>query len=210
VDRLVQGRDGNFYGTTNSGGTDNYGTVFKITPSGALTTLDNFNGTDGYDSAGAMVLGTDGNFYLPVSEGGAHGDGTIFRMTATGTLTALHSFDGTDGAGPFMLIQDTDGTFYGLTNFPPNDGTVFDLSVGLSAFVETLPTRGKVGTKVTILGTKLKGATSVSFNGTAATFTVVSSSEIDAMVPTGATTGKVRVITPLHKFSSNVPFRVTK
>jgi hypothetical protein len=80
--------------------------------------------------------------------------------------------------------------------------------VGLGPFVETKPTAGKVGAAVNILGTNLTGATSVSFNGTAATFTVVSSSEITTTVPTGATTGKVKVATPGGTLGSNVKFRV--
>jgi uncharacterized protein (TIGR03437 family) len=74
--------------------------------------------------------------------------------------------------------------------------------------VETKPTSGKVGVAVKILGTNLTGATSVTFNGTAATFAVVSSSEITTTVPTGATTGKVKVTTPHGTLSSNVPFRM--
>ena len=89
-----------------------------------------------------------------------------------------------------------------------DDGTVFSLSVGLGPFVETQPTSGKVGAAVKILGTNLTGATSVTFNGTAAAFKVVSSSLITATVPAGATTGKVQVVTPSGTLSSNVPFRV--
>jgi uncharacterized protein (TIGR03437 family) len=81
--------------------------------------------------------------------------------------------------------------------------------VGLGQFVETLPTSGKLGAAVKILGSFLTGATSVSFNGTAATFTVNSKSEITTTVPTGATTGTVQVISPrLGTLSSNVPFTV--
>jgi uncharacterized protein (TIGR03437 family) len=81
--------------------------------------------------------------------------------------------------------------------------------MGLGPFVKTLPTSGKVGSTVKILGTKLTGATSVTFNGlAAASFTVVSSTEITATVPTGATTGTVQVVTPRGTLSSNVPFRV--
>ena len=87
-------------------------------------------------------------------------------------------------------------------------GTVFSLSVGLGPFVETQPTYGKVGAVVKILGTDLTGATSVSFNGTAAAFTVVSTSEITTTVPAGATSGTVQVVTPSGTLSSNVPFRV--
>jgi len=74
--------------------------------------------------------------------------------------------------------------------------------------VKTLPTSGKVGVAVKILGTNLTGATSVSFNGTAATFTVVSKSEITTTVPNDATTGKVKVATPGRTLSSNLSFRV--
>lgn len=87
-------------------------------------------------------------------------------------------------------------------------GSVFSVATGLSPFVKTLPTSGKVGTSVDILGTNLTGATSVTFNGTAATFTVVSSSEITTAVPTGAKTGTVQVSTPSGTLKSNVTFRV--
>jgi uncharacterized protein (TIGR03437 family) len=80
--------------------------------------------------------------------------------------------------------------------------------MGLGPFAETLPTAGKVGESVMILGTNLRGTTAVSFDGAAATFTVVSSSEIKTTVPTGATTGTVTVTTPSGTLKSNVAFRV--
>jgi uncharacterized protein (TIGR03437 family) len=76
--------------------------------------------------------------------------------------------------------------------------------------VSTKPASGKLGAKVIILGTSLTGATSVSFNGTAATFKVVSSAEIKTMVPAGATTGMVEVTTPVGTLKSNVAFQVTQ
>ena len=85
---------------------------------------------------------------------------------------------------------------------------MFSLSVGLGPFVETKPTSGKVGTAVIILGNNLTGATSVTFNGTPAAFKVVSASEIRTTVPAGATTGKVKVVTPSGTLTSNVNFRV--
>jgi uncharacterized repeat protein (TIGR03803 family) len=215
---LVQGTDGNFYGTTGNGGTNKQGTVFKITPSGTLETLHSFDGADGSYPYAALVQGTDGNLYGTTHEGGANdinylcplGCGTIFKITPSGTLTTLYSFcsqanctDGTlPGAG---LVQDTDGAFYGTTESP---STVYSLSMGLGPFVETQPPSGKVGAAVKILGTSLTGSTSVTFNGTAATFAVVSASEITTTVPTGATTGTVQVVTPGGTLSSNVPFRV--
>ena len=175
--------------------------------------------TDGLQPQAGLVQATDGNFYGTTIAGGAHGYGTIFQITTGGTLTTLHSFNLnlTDGAYPqAALVQATDGNFYGTTiNGGTNNscngsecGTVFRLSMGLGPFVETNPTSGKVRTAVKILGTKLTGATSVTFNGKAAVFKVVSGSEITTTVPTGATTGKVKVKTPSGTLTSNVNFRV--
>jgi uncharacterized protein (TIGR03437 family) len=80
--------------------------------------------------------------------------------------------------------------------------------MGLGPFVKTLPTSGKVGASVKILGTNLTGATSVTFNGAAATFTVLSPSLVTTTVPTGATTGTVQVVTPDGALSSNMAFLV--
>jgi len=220
---LIQAADGNFYGTTSSGGTNSpnggYGTVFQIAPSGRLTTLYSFCAqsgcTDGYGPAAGVIQATDGNFYGTTVWGGAGYGGTIFTITPSGTLTTLHSFVGTDGNGPNEgLIQATNGTFYGTTasggqgdrGFGP--GTVFSLSVGLSPFVETQPAYGKVGAQVRILGTDLTGAAGVTFDGAAAGFEVVSSSEIVTTVPGGATSGTVEVVAACGTLSSKVPFQV--
>src|ERR1035437_9872657 len=110
---LVQATDGNFYGATRSGGGANcgassaYGTVFKITPSGTLTTLHSFDDTDGA-GPGGLIQASDGNFYGTTWVGGANGYGTVFKITPAGALTTLHSFDVTDGSYPFGLIQATD------------------------------------------------------------------------------------------------------
>jgi len=215
---LVQATNGNLYGTTSGGGADGGGTIFKITPGGTLTTLYNFCSqsgcTDGeQDShpAAGLVQATDGNLYGTTPAGGADGYGTVFKITPGGTLTTLHSFESTEAASPeAALVQDTNGSFYGTSPWGGaySDGMVFSLSVGLSPFVETLPTSGRVGTAVKILGTNLSGATRVSFNGKAAFFKVVSNSEITTAVPAGATTGKVKVVTPSRTLLSNVPFRV--
>jgi uncharacterized repeat protein (TIGR03803 family) len=139
VTSLVQGRDGNFYGTTPDGGTNNDGTAFKITPSGVFTNLHDFAETDGRSPAG-LVQATDGNFYGSTSYGGTNdASGTIFKMTAAGTVTTLHNFDSTDGTNPSMLVQDTNGNLFGLTggggdlNCNPSYGcgTIFSLTVGL-------------------------------------------------------------------------------
>ena len=138
---LTQGADGNFYGTTMSGGASNGGTVFKITPSGTLTTLHSFAGTDGATPSGALVLATDGNFYGTTQFGGTSsncsgGCGTVFNITPSGTLTTLHSFNSADGALLIAgLIQASDGNFYGTTalggtssNCTGGCGTVFNIT----------------------------------------------------------------------------------
>ena len=147
--------------------------------------------------------------------GGANDSGTIFKITLSGTLTTLYNFCSqsgcTDGQYPAGgLVQDTNGNLYGMTadGGANGDGTVFSLSVGLEPFVETKPTAAKVGATVNILGTNLTGATSVNFNGKAATFTVVSSSEITTTVPAGAATGDLQVATPSGTLLSNVSFQV--
>jgi uncharacterized repeat protein (TIGR03803 family) len=223
---LVEGADGNFYGTTAAGGSGTYGaggTFFTVTPSGSVTTLYNFcslnHCADGQQPAN-LYLATDGNFYGITWFGGVNDQGTIFEFSPSGTLTTLHNFDGADGSGPAgggTLMQDTNGTFFGTmlqggSGWPscPGDcvGTIFSLDMGLGPFVETVPTSGKAKTAVKILGTDLTGATSVTFNGTEATFKVASSSEITTNVPTDATSGVVKVVTPNGTLTSNAVFLV--
>jgi uncharacterized repeat protein (TIGR03803 family) len=192
-------------GTTRGGGLHNSactygscGTAFKITPSGSLTTLYSFCSqsgcADGESPRAGLVQATDGDFY-GTTLGGVNMAGTVFNITASGSLTTLYSFCSqagcADGESPEAgLVQDTNGNLYGTTsNGGANgSGTVFSLSVSLGPFVKTQPASAKVGVAVKILGTNLTGASSVSFNGTAAVFTVVSPSEITTTVPVGATT----------------------
>jgi uncharacterized repeat protein (TIGR03803 family) len=227
---LVQAANGDFYGTTIAGGVSAGlgGTVFKITPGGGLTTLYSFcsqtNCTDGDSPMAGLVQGTNGDFYGTTYFYGGGGHGTVFEITPSGELTTLYNFcsdlgcpDGAGGSPMAGLVQDTNGNFYGTTDqggffegtcYPNGCGTLFSLSVGLGPFVETQTTSGPVGAAVKILGSDLTGATSVSFNGTAATFTVESRYLITTTVPADATTGEVQVVTPGGTLSSNVAFRV--
>jgi uncharacterized repeat protein (TIGR03803 family) len=143
---VVQAAGGNFYGTTHSGGANNQGTVFKITPSGTLTTLYSFcsqtSCTDGKNPQAALVQATDGNFYGTTYLGGANttdcgdGCGTVFKITPSGTLTTLYSFCSqsgcTDGRYPVAgLVQATNGNLYGTTldgGANNNEGTVFKIT----------------------------------------------------------------------------------
>jgi uncharacterized repeat protein (TIGR03803 family) len=210
---LIQAADGDFYGPTPGGGNDGYSTVFKITASGKLTTLYSFDGfpTDGSEPS-TLVQAADGNFYGETANDGMHGCGTVFELTPAGTLTTLHSFDRTDGCNSFGgLLQATNGKFYGTPYFGGGHslGTVFSLGVELPPFVEALPYSDKVGKNIKILGQGLTGTTAVSFNGTAASFTVKSDTYLVATVPNGATAGFVTVTTPSGTLTSNRQFRVT-
>ena len=153
-----------------------------------------------------MMVGTAANAILFLPEG----CGTVFKISMEGKLTTLHSFGSADGSYPLDgLVQGTDGNFYGTTWAGGVYGTVFSISEGLRPFVKANPASGKVGTRVTILGNDLAGATSVTFNGTTARFKA-SNTYITTTVPTGATTGTVEVVTPKKTLKSNVPFRVPK
>lgn len=123
---LTEGNDGNLYGTTQFGGSENFGTVFCITPSGTLTTLaalpSNQSGSMSYIAS--VIEGADGNFYgtfqyfgtIGVDYGGP-GDGVVYEMSPDGTFSNLFSFDGTNGAYPQPgLVAGGDGSFYGTTS----------------------------------------------------------------------------------------------
>jgi uncharacterized repeat protein (TIGR03803 family) len=136
---LVQATNGDFFGTTEDGGTGGVGTVFKITPGGALTTLYSFcpqiGCTDGRYPYAGLVQASNGDFYGTTSEGGANNDGTIFEITPSGTLTTLYSFCSesgcTDGVHPSAaLVQASNGDFYGTTNSGGayGYGTVFEIT----------------------------------------------------------------------------------
>lgn len=132
---LAKGSDGNFYGVTAAGGAEfpnpTYGTVFKMTPEGELTSLVSFAGTNGNNPGGPLVLGNDGCLYGVTYIGGANDLGTVFKVTTGGTLTMLHSFGGTNGSYPYAsLILGEDGCLYGTTTTGTfNDsGTVYKVT----------------------------------------------------------------------------------
>ena len=143
---FVLGTDGNFYGTTAFGGNGSgSGTVFKLTPGGALTTLYNFcsqpNCVDGSLPDATVIQGADGNFYGTTEGGGAncapYGCGTVFKITPSGTLTTLYSFcakaNCVDGSTPAAspLVQAADGNLYGTTAGGGTfDGTFFRITPG--------------------------------------------------------------------------------
>ena len=117
---LAQGRDGLLYGTTQYGGTNAVGNVFRMTPAGEVTNLYSFTGgADGIYPVAPLLASADGNLYGTTPTGGDYGYGNVFRITLAGAFTNLYSFTGgLDGSGPGgALVQATDGSFYGLTPY---------------------------------------------------------------------------------------------
>lgn len=124
-DGIVQGFDGNFYGTTRNDGSsvNDHGTVFVLSRTGSLKTLYNFcsgSSCGGYEPAAGVILGRDGNFYGTTSAGGSsacnNGCGTVYKISRDGNVTTLHTFGEQDGSFPEdALIQASDGNFYGTT-----------------------------------------------------------------------------------------------
>ncbi|MGD0364499.1 MAG: choice-of-anchor tandem repeat GloVer-containing protein [Bryobacteraceae bacterium] len=218
---LIQAVDGDFYGTTDLGGSsrscNGCGTIFKISPSGAFKSVLSFDSTDGFTPVGGLIEATDHNLYGTTTEGGGSatcpgGCGNIFQFGPGPAASTLYTF-ANDRAGEdprSALLQATDGSFYGTTYVGGLDGAgnIFRLSTGLAPFVKTLPKSGKVGAVIRVLGTDLTGATAVSFNGVAAAFQVVSATEITATVPDGAATGEVQVKIPGATLLSGGPFFV--
>jgi uncharacterized repeat protein (TIGR03803 family) len=129
---LIKGPDGNFYGVSSVGGSQNAGTAFRVTPTGTLTLLATFGGANPGRPVGALLAGQDGNLYGTTTEGGTNSKGTVYQLTTAGALTVVASFDGTNGTAPFSeLIQDGSGVFYGTTRSGGmnNAGTVFKMTL---------------------------------------------------------------------------------
>jgi uncharacterized repeat protein (TIGR03803 family) len=121
---------GNLYGTTISGGANDAGTVFQLTPAGALNVLYSFTGgSDGALPWAGMIADAPGNLYGTTYGGGASGQGTVFKLDPSGTLTVLYSFTGGNDASPWAgLIADTAGNLYGTTEGGDGPGEVFQLT----------------------------------------------------------------------------------
>jgi uncharacterized repeat protein (TIGR03803 family) len=222
---LYEGNDGNFYGTAS--GQFGNGSIFRITPSGVLTFLHVLNGTtDGAQPISGVVQGTDGNFYGTASLGGVSGTcdpggcGTLFKITPSDNYSVLYSPDGTTGQGPYTtLVENTNGLFYGdmykggdvqsCVSLHDLDicGLFYSLDASLPRFVNPVPSFGKVGTTIGILGQAFTSASKVSFNGIPAKVVTGSTATfLLATVPSGATTGFVTVTTPTGTLTSKQKF----
>lgn len=139
---LAIGGDGNLYGMTLNGGSDTNsyftllgyygvgaGTGFKLSPGGTLLGSASMIGTNSGYGVTSMIAGRDGNFYGTARGGGCYGYGTLVELTTNATLNTIASFDNTNGAYPFCLVQTSDGTFYGFTDYGLNQsGALFEAS----------------------------------------------------------------------------------
>jgi len=125
---LTVGNDGNLYGTNPSGGTSQLGSVFQLTPAGALKVIFSGDFAHGTNFVGGVTQGSDGLFYGTTAGGGSGSFGVVYKVTTAGKFTELHGFGKdliNDGTGPFAgVVAASDGKFYGATTGGELGGSV--------------------------------------------------------------------------------------
>ena len=204
---LTQGTNGNFYGTTMTGGAKgNYGTVFMLTPGGVFTNLVLFNSTNGAAPEGPLFLDTDGYFYGTTESGCSNNRGSVFKMSHSGVLTNVIKFDGTHGANPIGgVTRSSKGLFYGTTSAGGSNsvGVVYSWSpkAGFSNLFSFKGTNGSrpcggvvVGTNGDLYGTTFQGGA----NGQGTVFQLGASNAFKLLVSFSLTNGALPLgLTPL-------------
>jgi len=210
---VVEGKDGYLYGTTTAGGGTNAGVIYKISKAGALTVVVSFDPHNqaGYQAYAGMVAGNDGNLYGATIWGGTFGDGVIFKLTTQGVYSVLYNFDAPQTDGAYATpMQHTSGTLFGMNERggAVGKGGIYSLDDGITPFVSLVVTLGPVGKTVGVLGQGFTSASSVTFNGTPASFKVISDTYLTTTVPSGET-GFVTATTSSGTMFSRQIFKVT-
>ena len=209
---MAQAPNGVLFGVTYSGGTNGIGVLYKVTPTGTYTVLRNFTSATDGANPWELSVASDGNIYGVTVNGGTNGCGTLFKVTQAGAFSVLFNFASATGCNPASaLTQGTDGKLYGVTNTggANNNGTFFSADLALPAFVTLLPTAGKAGSKIGILGQGFSSSSVVKFNGVQATaITLTGTTFITATVPAGASNGFVTVTTGATTLTSSKKFTV--
>ena len=214
---LALAGDGTFYFTVDS---DPYGSgrILHVDSQGHITLAHQFDYTDG-DPPYTMRTGLDGNVYGTSASGGTDFLGTVFEVSVSSGFSFLYNLTGSyEGATPTSVLLGSNGNLYGTTasgGLPAgpcvNCGTVFELqklgpqSPTIASFA---PNSSPAGAQVTLTGANFTGATSVQFGNASAAFTVVSDAQINAQVPSGASTYPITVTTPNGSALSIPPFEI--
>jgi len=223
---VIQAKNGNLYGATQSGAANNFGSIYKLTTAGVFTDLHDFNeATDAScgDNVGRTTVNllqvTDGSFYGVNGINGPTGEGSIYKLTSTNVFTDfLFPNPPVDGGAPLStLLQNTNGLAYGTTasggptSCNPCQGVFFSVATGDAAFVNLEPTQKTaiVGTNVGMFGQGFSSASVVKFGGVASTLVTLSGTTyLTAKVPVGALTGAVTVTTGSTTLTSPQTFKV--
>src|ERR1700733_13441275 len=138
---FIYGSDLNLYGTTQTGGLNNLGTVFSMSPiSGAVNPIYSFSGGDGSapESSVLQLQGSNTDLYGTTNSGGGGSNGTFFRMTTGGSLTWATGFDpyvggytcNNDGGSPSAApVSAGSGLFYGAASLGGTNcwGTILEV-----------------------------------------------------------------------------------
>jgi len=214
---VIQGADGNFYGTTIFGGTDNLGTIFQWTPGSPPVILNNFT-TTAYGIPRGLELGSDGNLYGDANDcSGCQDFGSLFEFEISNMqFNWIVMFSGKRGeylgASPDSTLSHTLGTLYGVTENggTDKDGVFYSLNINAPPFCRPQLTLGQVGSKIGILGQGFSSASQVYFGNdpNPVTPSTETGTFITVTIPAGAQTGLVTVITGSTTLQSLLPFHV--
>ena len=201
---LVQGIDGNFYGTSFAGGSYGLGAIYQVTPAGAFQVLISFDGTNGANPRGALISDQTGNLFGTTSTGGSAGAGVVFKYSPGEGITVLHDFAGGQAGNPYAgLVRASDGNFYGTTE---NGGAIFQITPS-GSFSNVSTFFGEIGTSLNYTLTQTSDGALLGAAGIKASFdsSVLGSYGAPSNSPDGCILFQVStnggIVTPLMQLS---------